>query len=275
MTYRDGASSRRAPPDDQSFHHALSCYPWRRMTVSAHRVALPRFDSTGEAAVALSAALLAFAVTAFAPQVLNDGDTFLHIAAGRRMLVEHAILFRDPFSYTFAGAPWQAHEWLAEIFMALAYQAGGWSGLIGLFAVAAAADGRRSGLSTRPLAGAAGAGADDPACARLHDSEPAGAAASSGAAAARDLDGRAGCGTQRQPGTVVLAAAGDDRLGQYPWELPARPGARRRPGAGGAGRRSRRAGRTLRSWGLFGIGALCACTDQSAFRARLDLSRSR
>ena len=89
-------------------------------------------------AIALCAAAVAFAVTAFAPQVLNDGDTYLHIAAGRRMLAEHAILFNDPFSYTFAGAPWQAHEWLAEIAMAFAYQAGGWSGLVGVFAVAAA-----------------------------------------------------------------------------------------------------------------------------------------
>ncbi|HEX4302663.1 MAG TPA: hypothetical protein VHZ78_07715 [Rhizomicrobium sp.] len=89
-------------------------------------------------AVALGAAAAAFAVTAFAPQVLNDGDTFLHIAAGQRMLAQHAVLFRDPFSYTFAGAPWNAHEWLAEVLMALAYQAGGWSGLIGLFAGAAA-----------------------------------------------------------------------------------------------------------------------------------------
>jgi hypothetical protein len=45
------------------------------MTVSAHRVAdasAIRFD--GRAAAALSAALLAFAATAFAPPVLNDGD---------------------------------------------------------------------------------------------------------------------------------------------------------------------------------------------------------
>lgn len=91
------------------------------------------------AAVALCAALAAFAVTAFAPQVLNDGDTFLHIAAGRRMLADHAILFSDPFSFTKFGAPWNAHEWLAEITMAFAYQTGGWSGLIAMFAVAAAA----------------------------------------------------------------------------------------------------------------------------------------
>jgi hypothetical protein len=83
------------------------------------------------------AAALAFAVTAFAPQVLNDGDTFLHIAAGSRMLAGHAILFHDPFSYTFAGARWDAHEWLAEILMALAYRSGGWSGVLLLFASAA------------------------------------------------------------------------------------------------------------------------------------------
>ena len=90
-------------------------------------------------AIALIAAVIAFAVTAFAPQVLNDGDTFLHIAAGARMLREHAVLYRDPFSYTFANAPWHAHEWLAEIIMAAAYQFAGWSGLQLLFALCASA----------------------------------------------------------------------------------------------------------------------------------------
>jgi len=90
-------------------------------------------------AVALVAATAAFALAAFAPQLLNDGDTYLHIAAGTRMLMQHAISFRDPFSYTFAGAPWQAHEWLAEVVMAAAFKAGGWSGLVLLFATAAGA----------------------------------------------------------------------------------------------------------------------------------------
>ena len=89
--------------------------------------------------IALIAAALAFAVTAFTPQVLNDGDTFFHIAAGSRMLAERAILYHDPFSYTFAGAAWEAHEWFAEVAMAAAYQAGGWSALLFLVALAAAA----------------------------------------------------------------------------------------------------------------------------------------
>jgi hypothetical protein len=77
----------------------------------------------------LAAALLAFAALAFVPAIFNDGDTYWHVVAGAAMLDRHAILASDPFSYTFNGAPWQAHEWLSEIFMALAYRAGGWGGV--------------------------------------------------------------------------------------------------------------------------------------------------
>ncbi len=74
----------------------------------------------------------------FAPAVLNDGDTYWHIAAGRWMLENQAVLRIDPFSYTFAGHPWQTHEWLAEIAMALVYVGAGWSGEVLLFGAAAA-----------------------------------------------------------------------------------------------------------------------------------------
>lgn len=88
--------------------------------------------------VALTAAALAFAVVVFAPQVLNDGDTYWHIVAGRWMLENRAILRIDPFSYTFMGHAWQTHEWLAEITMALAYIGAGWNGIVVLFGIAAA-----------------------------------------------------------------------------------------------------------------------------------------
>jgi hypothetical protein len=88
--------------------------------------------------IALGAALAAFAVVLFAPAVLGDGDTYWHIAAGRWMLDNQAVLRIDPFSYTFAGHPWQTHEWLAEIAMALAYIGAGWSGVVLLFGAAAA-----------------------------------------------------------------------------------------------------------------------------------------
>ena len=88
--------------------------------------------------IVLGAALAAFALVLFAPAVLNDGDTYWHIAAGRWMIDNQAVLRIDPFSYTFAGHPWQTHEWLAEIVMALAYVGAGWSGVVVLFAAAAA-----------------------------------------------------------------------------------------------------------------------------------------
>jgi hypothetical protein len=90
------------------------------------------------AAVAVPA-LLALALVLFAPQVLNDGDTWWHVAAGNWMLDHHQVVRADPFSLTFAGKPWHAHEWLAEIAMALAWRAAGWSGVVILGGVAAAA----------------------------------------------------------------------------------------------------------------------------------------
>ncbi len=79
-----------------------------------------------------------FAVVAFTPAIFNDGDTYWHIAAGLRMLAEHTVLVRDPFSYTFANAPWNAHEWLSEILMDGAWRAYGWGGVALLFAATAA-----------------------------------------------------------------------------------------------------------------------------------------
>lgn len=84
------------------------------------------------------AALAGYALVLFAPQVLNDGDTFSHIAAGQWMLAHAAVPHTDPFSFTFAGRPWVAHEWLAEVVMALAFRVGGWTGVVVLFGAATA-----------------------------------------------------------------------------------------------------------------------------------------
>jgi hypothetical protein len=99
---------------------------------------LPSRTTTDTRVIVLAAAALAFAVPLFAPAVLNDGDTYWHIAAGQWMLDNQAVLRIDPFSYTFAGHPWQTHEWLGEIVMALAYLGAGWSGITLLFGAAAA-----------------------------------------------------------------------------------------------------------------------------------------
>jgi hypothetical protein len=86
---------------------------------------------------ALFAGLVAFALAAFSPAILNDGDTYWHIRAGEWMIAHDAVLRVDPFSYTVAGTPWHTAEWLAEILMALAWRAG-WAGVHLLLAVSAA-----------------------------------------------------------------------------------------------------------------------------------------
>ncbi|WP_332774121.1 hypothetical protein [Phenylobacterium sp.] len=80
--------------------------------------------------------LAAFVAVLSVGKIFNDGDTYWHLATGDWILRHRAIPTTDPFSYTFAGAPWQAHEWLSEVLMALVFQAGGWSGLALLFAAA-------------------------------------------------------------------------------------------------------------------------------------------
>ena len=84
-------------------------------------------------------ALLLFAALSFARALFNDGDTSWHLAAGRLILDGRAIPSVDPFSFTFAGAPWTAHEWLAEVLMAGALRAAGWPGLALLTAAAVTA----------------------------------------------------------------------------------------------------------------------------------------
>ncbi|HZZ68558.1 MAG TPA: hypothetical protein VFE18_10325 [Phenylobacterium sp.] len=82
------------------------------------------------------AALLAF-LAALSAKVLNDGDTWWHVAAGRLMIARRAVLHADPFSYTFAGAPWHTHEWLSQILLGGAFNLGGWSAVVVLTAAAA------------------------------------------------------------------------------------------------------------------------------------------
>lgn len=83
-------------------------------------------------------ALAVFAYCIFDATVLSDGDTNWQVAAGRWILAHGAAPTVDPFSFTMAGRPWVTHEWGAEVLLALAFQAGGWAGVMTLTAGAAA-----------------------------------------------------------------------------------------------------------------------------------------
>ena len=57
--------------------------------------------------------------------LLRDGDTGLHIRIGDLILGSGHVPTTDPFSFSKPGGTWFAHEWLTEVFYALAVRAGG------------------------------------------------------------------------------------------------------------------------------------------------------
>jgi len=74
----------------------------------------------------------------FGPQLLNDPDTYSHVALGRWIMSHGALPERDPFSFSTYGAPWITFEWLSQIFYAAIYALSGWAGVVALASAAIA-----------------------------------------------------------------------------------------------------------------------------------------
>lgn len=106
-----------------------------RMTVLGVTPALADAPPQARRAEALlvSACLIAFGAFLFFPNVLADGDTLWHVAAGEWMLQHLQAPHTDPFSTPHLGQPWIAHEWLVEVLMAGAYRLLGWPGVLALY----------------------------------------------------------------------------------------------------------------------------------------------
>ena len=73
---------------------------------------------------------------ASSPTTFGDGDVSWHIAAGKWILQHHAVPTTDPFSFTAAGHPWVAMEWLADVLFAAGYNAAGYAGVATVVAAA-------------------------------------------------------------------------------------------------------------------------------------------
>jgi hypothetical protein len=72
--------------------------------------------------------LVAIALAASCFPIPGD-DHWWHLSTGRLVLETGQIPHRDPFSFTFGGAPWANWEWLAGVVMYLAWAAAGPLGL--------------------------------------------------------------------------------------------------------------------------------------------------
>jgi hypothetical protein len=63
-------------------------------------------------------------------RLLDDPDTYLHVAVGRWMIAHRTIPDHDPFSYSMRGVAWVPHEWLAEISAAWLHDTVGWAAMV-------------------------------------------------------------------------------------------------------------------------------------------------
>jgi hypothetical protein len=79
-------------------------------------------------------AVLFLGLFAMAARNVTDPDVWWHLKTGQFIAEHKAVPHTDPFSYTRAGEPWVAHEWLSELLLYQLHRTTGWSGLIALFA---------------------------------------------------------------------------------------------------------------------------------------------
>ncbi len=84
-------------------------------------------------------AAIAFVIVFCAPG-FTDPDFYWHLKTGELIAKSGAIPDADPYSFTYAGKPWVAHEWLTELLFYWTVQAGGFFALRFLPALAAAAN---------------------------------------------------------------------------------------------------------------------------------------
>lgn len=75
---------------------------------------------------------------ALGPRLLNDPDSFWHLFIGRWMVEHGAVPRMDTFSFTMAGTPWIAKEWLSQLLYAGAHALGGWVAVVALAAASSA-----------------------------------------------------------------------------------------------------------------------------------------
>jgi hypothetical protein len=66
-----------------------------------------------------------------------DGDPYWYLVVGEDILRRRSFPVVDEYSYTRAGAPWIAKEWLSQVLFSIAYSGAGWLGVTLLTATGA------------------------------------------------------------------------------------------------------------------------------------------
>src|SRR5690349_7272439 len=105
---------------------------------SDHATARPRSLWSPSLPLVLGLAMFVFFNNATGLPLLSDPDSHWHVALGNWILTHGTVPTVDTFSFTFAGQPWIAKEWLSQVLMAVAFNLGGWGGVTALAAAALA-----------------------------------------------------------------------------------------------------------------------------------------
>jgi hypothetical protein len=80
-------------------------------------------------------AVVFLGLLAMASRSVGDPDVWWHLRTGQLIAQSKAVPHADPFSFTRAGYPWVAHEWLSEVLIYGIFRVSGWGGLIVIFAL--------------------------------------------------------------------------------------------------------------------------------------------
>jgi len=78
-------------------------------------------------------AIVFLGILALSARSVSDPDVWWHLKTGQLIAQTRTVPHVDPFSFTRAGSPWVAHEWLTELFIYGVYRISGWGGLIVVF----------------------------------------------------------------------------------------------------------------------------------------------
>ncbi|MFZ0201839.1 MAG: hypothetical protein WB523_23070 [Candidatus Sulfotelmatobacter sp.] len=79
-------------------------------------------------------AILFIGLFAMAARNVTDPDIWWHLKTGEYIAAHKSVPHADPFSFTRAGAPWVAHEWLTDFLLYQIQRTTGFAGLILIFA---------------------------------------------------------------------------------------------------------------------------------------------
>jgi hypothetical protein len=79
-------------------------------------------------------AVIFFGLVGMAARNVVDPDAWWHLKTGEYIAAHRQVPRTDPFSYTRAGTPWVAHEWLTDLALYGIYRVAGWGGPIIVFA---------------------------------------------------------------------------------------------------------------------------------------------